>query len=144
MLDSTQPYKGGAGEILSNLNALNNTDKHRLLLTCGLPFPAVELGEGFLETLVRVNPTLLNEITSQEPAQRKPLIVRPEVPGHLKAGDVLLRTTMHSELDQHVNLTFAVALDEPGVFPQPTPVIELLEEFLNAVRGLIPRFESYV
>jgi hypothetical protein len=38
-LDAVEPYKGGAGDLLVILNALNNADKHRLLLTVALNTP---------------------------------------------------------------------------------------------------------
>lgn len=39
-----EPYRGGKGEQLWRLHALNNTDKHRLLLTVGSAYRALNIG----------------------------------------------------------------------------------------------------
>jgi hypothetical protein len=43
-IDALEPYKGGRGHQLWMLNKLDNTDKHRLLLTAGSALHHVDIG----------------------------------------------------------------------------------------------------
>ena len=42
-IDATEPYKGGKGHVLWQLNGLNKTDKHRLIVAAGSFSAGVEI-----------------------------------------------------------------------------------------------------
>lgn len=136
-LDAVEPYKGGAGILLTHLNALNNADKHRLLLTVALNTPMRDH----------------TNTTKFDPKKAAQMRLMREVFGGLgfwpaggaplKAGDEVFREPLDSKTDEKMNFTFAIALNEPEIMPME-PVVDLLHNMSNLVRNLVPKFDAFV
>jgi hypothetical protein len=139
-LDATEPYKGGAGELLSHLSALNNADKHRLLVTVGVQFPAFDTTPFAIEAMRKVNPKLFKGVPNDNFPK---FFIRPADQGILKAGDELINFPLDYETKEKMNLLFPIALNEPQILPVQ-PIIEVLEKMTNLVCGLVPKFDPFV
>jgi hypothetical protein len=139
-LDATEPYKGGAGELLSQLGALNNTDKHRLLVTVALQVPAIDIGSMHFERW-RKYPWLAE--LAALPPERFALFINPADKSVLKAGDIIFSEPLDAELHEKVNFKFPIALNEPQILPVQ-PLTEILKKMTDLVSGLVPKFDSFV
>jgi len=132
-IQAVKAYKGG-NEILWRLHALNNLDKHRLLITAVsslsahsiLPSVRVKLIEGFKgsrpgDPIPDLGETLMH--------------VRHVV---LKAGDILL-TIPESEVEQYMQFRFIITFAEPGII-EGEPIIETLQHMADLVDNIVSSF----
>ena len=130
-LDSFQPYKGGT-HLLWELHALNNVDKHRLLLTtCSTPV-AHSMSPSERAEIERIH----RGSHPAAPAIHLGPTLRPfkeSVP--LKVGRKLL-TIPHSEMEQEMRFLIDVAFDEPRIVGYK-PIVELLHQMSNSVLSII-------
>jgi len=128
-LRSVEPYKGGQGHGLWELNRLNNIDKHRLLVTVGGAFAGVSVGPiaaRFMELLtekVWPVPTVPQFGFFLKPADR-------HCP--LKAGDELFVDSPDAEFNQNMKFLFGVAFNEPGVIDAKA-ILEAIDDFGKSV-----------
>lgn len=140
-LDATEPYMGGAGELLCLLSALNNADKHRLLVTIALQTPGIDASRYMADLFEDRMEAALPGITKL--SKQIPLIIKPAVVTVLKAGDEIFNEPVDAKPNKEVYFTFPVALNEPQILPVQ-PVVEVLQKMANLVGGLIPAFDSFV
>jgi len=134
-LDALKPYKGG-NETLWRLNQLNNTDKHRLLITVGLTNLAHSMTLTQRRKLERVFvgshpatpvPELRNVLTTPE-------IIRCP----LKVGDILL-SAPESEVEPTPRFHFDIAFSEPQII-EGQSVYLTLHAMANSVENVVLSF----
>lgn len=141
-VDSLKPYKGG-NDPLWWLHALNNVDKHRMLITAGGKAASVDMGlaRGMVKSLVQntLFPEEVREgmVRAAEELAKKPLFFKladPMFP--LKAGDVFFYDAPGNEFNPDVKLKVYLALGEVGITP-PEPIDQLLHTIGKAVEATI-------
>lgn len=137
VLDAVEPYRGGAGDLLCSLSALNNIDKHRLLFTVALQVPSFDVGNMMLEQMRKMAP----ENMAGFPAGSMPLFITPADKSSLKAGDLVFAEPIESATER-VTFKFPIAIDEPTVLPVQ-PLLQLLGQMTEMVNGLLPAFEPF-
>ncbi|HEV8226945.1 MAG TPA: hypothetical protein VGQ74_08070 [Methylomirabilota bacterium] len=134
-IDATEPYKGGKGHALWQLNELNKPDKHRLLI-----------GTGSISSGVDIAPTLrasLAKMLEQMPgapkfdaSMIKPLFLRPADKSPLKVGDELYIEPLGQEVHQDRGFTFDVSLNAPGVV-EGEPALKTFQDLTNLVDAVV-------
>jgi hypothetical protein len=140
ILDATEPYKGGKGEILGQLGKLSNVDKHRLLLTVALDNPRVDAAaharasfkRAFPETAIALEEIKLGPVWLLD-ADRSPL----------KAGRELLDTFLEPKKDDPMSFRFDITLDEPGITGAES-LRPFLHRATSSVSDVIPLFDRFV
>jgi hypothetical protein len=144
---ATKPYKGGT-DSLWILHKLNNTDKHRLVITVGSSLahhnlPAV-LRRPVVDSVISQFGDLLdpewiaesatdaiNKMTLRPPIRKCPL----------KVGDELvLALNPIPKTDEEFQISFEVAFSEPGVI-ESQPVLETLQNMANLVDSIVLSFK---
>jgi hypothetical protein len=128
-IDFIQPYKGGRGQSLWVLHELNNTDKHRLLLTVGGGFNGMNIGPVVNRELKRLGapgePVPVLEVSDPR------LWTCP-----LKVGAILFTDMPDTELHEDVYFLFDVALGEPGIAPGES-VLKTLQDMSKLVADIV-------
>lgn len=137
-IDATKPYKGG-NDTLWRLHRLNNIDKHRLLLTVGTAFSAVNVGPHIIGEMIKSGiATHLGK-----PGIRLPIptiYLRPsdrQFP--LKVGSELFSDLPGAEVNDKMNFLIDVAFGEPGVC-EGEPMLETLKGMLDLVGHIVTDF----
>lgn len=131
LIDSVRPYKGG-NNVLWAIASLNNTDKHRLLITVGSTFGSVDIGALLVAQM--------RKFMKDDDIPEMPLFIRPaDNLFPLKRGDQLFIDSPHAELSPQMQFRFEVVLNEKGV-AEGQPVISTMESMINEVEKLIPIF----
>lgn len=130
-----KPYKGG-NETLWRLHALNNVDKHRILLTIGngyvgrsmLPSERIEAERQFKTT----NPgDPIPDYRSH--IQQFPIRM-------VNKGDIIL-TIPEGEVEENMNLQFTIAFNEPGIV-EGVPILLALHKMSSEVFDIVRSFDS--
>ena len=117
-----QPYRGGKGHPLWQLNQLDIIDKHRRIIPAGAALSKVEF---FIE---------------RHDAPASVYKAQPAFP--LKEGDELFRAVFfEAHFDANSHFTFDVAFNETGIVERE-PVLPTLSEFINFVQRVIMIFEK--
>lgn len=124
IIRNIKPYKGG-DDVLWRLHALNNRDKHRLLLTVGTTVRPFNLGEHFRATRKNIIGHVPDTFVG--PSGR----IFP-----LKVGTELLIDTPDAEENKNINLVIDIALNEPGVC-KGEPIFMVLRSSFNRVREIV-------
>ncbi len=130
-IDAVKPYKGG-NDTLWKLHKLNVVDKHRLLITVGSFFQSVDIGGHMIHQMQRDMPD--HQIPSLSAFFRVADTMYP-----LKAGDELFLDAPDAEINQELKFRFGIALSEPVVV-EGEPLIETLQQMVDLVDDLVPRF----
>jgi len=142
VLLAVQAYKKGKGHSLWVLNRLNAIDKHRIILTAGGSFRAVNLG-AFISRMPGASyissDGIRREIGTGRPIPDNPTIrdffIGPaNIMCPLKVGDKLFSGA--AEMDLINDFRFDVSLNEPQV-TESRPVFKTLKEFADAVGCII-------
>lgn len=138
-IDATEPYKGGKGHGLWQLNALNKVDKHQLLIAAASFHQAVDLS-GFFKRGLR-------ELGNDRAAQIVPGIFLPVADKllGLKVGDELYSEPLSlkkPEVDEHPNFAFGVSINAPGIV-ECEPAIKTLQDLTNLIDGVVASFEQF-
>jgi hypothetical protein len=136
-IDELKPYKGG-NDLLWQLHRLENVDKHRVLITVGSAFRAVDMSS----ILTRGLAAAAAGKGLGMPADLKipPVFLRPEDRSFpLKAGVDLFVDVPGAEPDSKVQFTFEVALGEPGIV-EGAPLLETLQRMTQMVEALLAQF----
>jgi len=128
-IDATEPYKGGVGDLIRQIHILDNTDKHRLLVTMAVRSPHLD------------HAAYYKKIAASTGAIFIPMFLQDLAPlTRLKAGDVVFREPLEIEPHELMELAFPVAFDEMGISATHT-MGELLHDMTQLVRSIIPPFE---
>lgn len=139
IIESLQPYNGGNQPLL-NLQRLDNTDKHRRLLTTPYGIvtssflgPAIDTwSPEFREKMARGEPIVLfaGNISSKS--------------GRFEHGDEIASAdlSMSTELAEQVKVepTFQITLDEPGINGEVVAECVKMHDFVENV--VLPKFKS--
>jgi hypothetical protein len=134
-IDATEPYKGGKGHALWQLNELNKPDKHKILLGAG----GVGRGTKFGELLKRIAPdspllkTGLAEMRLRPTRELKPLNI----------GDVLLWEPLFLQVDENIKFTYAISFNELGVI-ECEPVLPTLHNMAKLVRRIVEELGRFL
>ncbi len=132
VIEQTNPYKGGNAH-LWRLHDLNIRDKHRLLLTAGAVVWQFNVGQHLRATDRATG--LLDNATDWWVGRTQALL--------MKEGQHLLTDPPDAKVNKDIQFTFQVALNEPGVC-EGEPLIMVVRQSLNLVRGLLPNFEPFL
>jgi hypothetical protein len=132
-IDAIEPYGGGKGNDLWTLHALNNIDKHRLIVTVGGSFQSVGIGsiisrmlpEGFKDTKIELG---------LKPA---------DVLCPLKVGDQLFIDAPDSEISKEMTFGLDVAISEPRII-DGRPLTETVQHFADLVSDIVPTFKPHL
>jgi hypothetical protein len=129
-LDAVEAHQGENGEPIWLLHQLNNTAKHRLLLTVGAGFRGYNAAPSINSVLARAMPNhppiadvVVGTTTWQCP---------------LEAGTVLHTTASDEEFHQNMYFIFEIALAEPGVRPHES-ILETLLNLSNFVQNVVDK-----
>jgi hypothetical protein len=139
-IDAIEPYKGGKGHQLWVLHELNNTDKHRLLITVGSAFRSVNLGAHMWPAMQRSIRELLGNNEAVVPVLDA--YFRPaDRLCPLKEGDELFIDAPDAEVNEKMDFRFDVALGEPQVI-QGEPLVETIHHLADFVDNIATQFGS--
>jgi len=131
--DATEPYRGGKGHALWQLNELNKPDKHELPLTVAAGYSAFDLAPMMRDTMREHLPDIGQPDFSLyiRPADRR---------CPLQVGDVLLREPLDPKVQEDRKFLLDVSFHEPGVI-ECEPVLPTLKNLANLVDGIVTAFE---
>jgi len=128
-IDATEPYKGGKGHALWQLNGLNKLDKHKLLV-----------GAGAFSSGVEITPTItamFKKIPGFQNISFPPVFLNPaDKLLALKAGDELYIEPIDHEVAKDRRFTFDVSFDQPGVI-ECEPALKTLQDMGSLVDAII-------
>jgi hypothetical protein len=128
-IDATEPYKGGKGHALWQLNELNKPDKHELLIGAGAMYEAFDISP-----LANV---ALQKLGVEWAHDTPPIMIRPaDKLLALKVGDVLLATPLDIEVNQEMRFAYDIAFNAPGVI-DPEPALKTLQDMANLVDDIV-------
>jgi hypothetical protein len=128
-IDTTEPYKGGKGHAIWQLNALNKPDKHKLLVGAGSFSSGVEITQTFS--------TCLKKIPGFENISPLPVFLTPaDRLLALKVGDELYIEPLDHEVAEDRRFAFDVSFNEPSVI-ECEPALKTLQDMTNLVDGII-------
>lgn len=132
LIDSVKPYKGG-NDLLWAIATLNNTDKHRLLITVGSTFESVDIGAQIVDQT--------RKLMKDNNIPDIPVFIKPaDNLFPLKRGDELFEDSPDAEVNPKMQFRFEVVLNEKDVV-EGQPVTNTLESMINEVERLIPIFK---
>ena len=148
-VDRLKPYRGG-NDGLWWLHALNNIDKHRMVVTAGGSGTSVDLGLGhdMLKSL-EANTTFPDHvrkgmIEATQKLAEQPLFFRlAEQLFPLRAGDVFLYGAKGDTFNPTVKLKVYIAVSEPSIIG-PTPIDQLLDTVGKSVSGALNELKPYL
>jgi len=137
-IDATKPYKGG-NDTLWRLHRLNNIDKHRLLLTVGTAFSAVNVGPHIVGEMIKSGIAL--HIGKPGIKLAIPTIYLKPLDRQfpLKVGSELFSDAPGAEVNDKMNFLIDVAFGEPGIC-EGEPMLETLKGMLDLVGHIVSDF----
>jgi len=130
LIKNIKPYKGG-DDVLWRLHALNNRDKHRLLLTTATGLRPLNVGMHMRATRQNMRGHVPDFYVSTGSR------VFP-----LKIGTVLYVDSPDAEENKNIEITVDVVFNEPGVCVGE-PVFLVLRRSLNEVRRTVEKFATF-
>ena len=131
-IDAIQPYAGG-NDVLWNLHALNNIDKHRLILTAGSAVRSVDLGKYIQQKAPKGSPlSQVNLSLFFKPADN-------DYP--LEVGTVVF-TDLTSTQVVVFPIKFEIVLYEKGII-EGKPLLETLQGMIDAVEKVIADLKPF-
>jgi hypothetical protein len=132
-IDAIEPYETGVGGYLCHLAALNNFDKHRLLVPvwgCISGHTAFPSEKEFLAKFYRKDASHFSSAM---------MVNKRAFP--TKAGDVIL-TVPKADVEENMQFLFNITFGKPEI-AKGNPVIETLHEMTKMVRNIIFDFDKY-
>lgn len=134
-INATKPYKGG-NDTLWKLHKLDSIDKHRLLITVGAAFSAMNIGAH--------GGAILAEVVKKHGLPAPPPIDLYAFPTDrmfpLKVGDELFIDAPDAEVNEKINFLFDIAFGEPGVV-EGDSILETLKGMSDLVGNIVSDFE---
>lgn len=154
-IDATEPYKGGKGHALWQVNELNKVDKHHLLVAAGSFFRNVDVSGDFKRLLKQMG---WDDAASVVP----PILLRPANPLlSLKVGDELFVEPLTDPSAPLVirpdaalivpkdavrydrKFTFDVSFNKPAIIACE-PAVKTLEGMSNSVSGVVESLAPFI
>jgi hypothetical protein len=134
-INAIEPYGGGKRNDLWILHALNNIDKHRLIITVGGSFQSVDVGP----TVSRTLPDGFKENLKIS------LLLKPaDTLCPLKVGaELFIDASPDAEVDENKPFGLDVALSEPGIV-EGKPLLAEVQRFANLVSDTVALFKPYL
>lgn len=144
LIDEIEPYRGGKGELLWTIRALNDADKHRLLVTAATAVGQMRVQTGHILATAKAMkfPLQMAVIMAQ---QGGPIIEfhvdRDERISKfpLETGDILFASRLENKPYERVHFILQIALNEPGII-QGKPIVETAKDLVDFVDTLLPLF----
>ncbi len=125
-IDATEPYKGGKGHALWQLNELNKPDKHELLIGTGV-LTSVDISVDFRQMFTEMGRQIdIPPLFLREAAHRTVLNV----------GTELYIEPLDKKMAQERTFSFDISLYSPGVIG-PEPALKTFHDFANLVDGIV-------
>ena len=133
-IDATEPYKGGKGHALWQLNELTGSDKHQILVGAGAFYSGVDIAVDIRNMALKLG---------FGNAKIPDILLRPAdklLP--LKVGDELYIEPLDNEVAQDRRFTFDISFNAPGII-EGEPAIKTLKDMSNLVGSIIDTFEPF-
>jgi hypothetical protein len=127
-IDATEPYKGGKGHALWQLNELDKLGKHRDLLSAAVVEDGVDLKSMFKE----ISTVMPDWFLDTGPG----IFLRGATPRPLNVGDTIRIESLDMKVDNNRRFSFAVTLHHPGIIERE-PALVALQNFTNLVDNII-------
>ena len=131
--DATEPYKGGKGHALWQLQQIANADKHELLIGAGSFSRNVDVSGSLMHAMRTMGFDIKIPPIRFRPADQK-------LP--LKLGDELMIEPLDLEVGKHCRLAFDVSINAPGVI-ECEPALKTLKDLTNLVGSIVDEFERF-
>jgi hypothetical protein len=134
-IDATEPYKDGKGHAIWRLNALNNPDKHQLLIGAGVFHVGIDFTPFFKDsmgdeaTAVQALPPVIFHVANKV------------VP--LNVGNELFREPIDLKVKNERRFTFDISLNAPGVI-EIEPALKTFQDFANLIDGVVSTLGRYL
>lgn len=139
-VDAAEPYSGGKGHGLWQLNMLNKTDKHKLLVAAGSFFEGVDISVDF-KRMFKDSAFVKNLGTDDINKLIPPLFIRPaDKLLSLKVGDELYIEPIQHEIEKDRQFLFDVSFNASGVV-ECESAIKTLQDMANLVENIVSSFE---
>jgi hypothetical protein len=138
-IDATKPYKGG-NDVLWRLHKLNNIDKHRLLLTVGSAYSAVNVAPHIVGRMIEAGIATHLKLPTGTRLPFPAIYLKPsdrQFP--LKVGSILFRDAPGAQVNDKMNFLIDIAFGEPGIC-EGDPMIETLKGMLDLIRNIVSDF----
>lgn len=135
-IESIEPYQGGKGHQLWVLNELNNTDKHRTIVTVGGAFQSFDFGahasslfgEAFPDLYIPVISAFLDYGCRMCP---------------LEVGTELFIDSTDAKPNENLKFAFDIAIHEPGIIESES-ALPFLHQLTQFTEGTISAFETFL
>ena len=133
-IDLIEPYKGGKGHALWQLNKLSNADKHKLLIATGAYTRGVDVSHigthAFRRMCVPITlpPLFIGEVSG---------------PVGLSVGDALFIDAFEHQVQQDLKIVCDVSFDYPAII-QREPAIKTLHNMETLVNATVARLEPFL
>ena len=127
-IDATEPYPGGKGHALWQLNQLNKIPKHQDLLSTA----TVEDGVDFVALIRSVD----NDPWLERFEALPPFFIRAADTPPLNVGDVLARVPREAQMTRERHFSFAVTFHTLGVIERE-PALKFLQDTANLVDDIV-------
>jgi hypothetical protein len=144
-IDATEPYQGGKGHALWQLQRMNNPDKHELLVAAGSYYAGFDVAPDSRASF--------RELRERHPDARIPenidALISPLflVPANklfpLKVGDQIFSETIDHKVYENRNFAFQVSLHKPGVIAGE-PAIKTFHDMANLVGDIITALGKFL
>ncbi len=148
-LDGLKPYRTG-NDGLWWLHALNNIDKHRMLVTAAGSGASVDPGLGHnMLKLLEANTTFPDHVRTEMMAATEKLAEQPlffrlvDQLFPLRTGDVFFYGAKGDAFNPTVKLKIYIAVGEPSIIP-PTPIYQLLDAVGSSVFRALGELKQFV
>lgn len=133
-IDATEPYQGGKGHALWQLNELNKSDKHELLVGAGVVH-GIDVLSGITDFFPEEDLTGFDVSLFAFPVgSRLPV---------LNKGDPLYIEPIKDPVAQKRRFAFYVALDAPKII-KAEPAIETLQNLANLVDDIVTQLGRFL
>jgi hypothetical protein len=135
-IDATEPYPGGRGHALWQLNELNKPDKHRLLVNTIGSLKGLDIS-GILQSMLR-------KTQGFEGITVPPVFLREaNYPLPMNVGYELYIEPIENEVNKKIAIVCEIAFDVPGVIERE-PVMRTLHDMTNFVRDIVERLGRFL
>jgi len=134
IIRATKPYKGG-NDALWRIHRLNVIDKHQMLQTVGMAIGRFNIGQHLRATRTGRLAQATDVWISPSISPSRILLV--------KQGQELFVDPADAKINENPDVEFQVALNEVGLC-EGEPLILVLKQSLNLVRGLLPNFSKFL
>jgi hypothetical protein len=142
-IDATEPYKGGKGHALWQLNELNKPDKHELLIGAATFTTGVDISVDFNQMFKNMAGDFSGWPYDPREVKVAPVFLKETRTAPLHLGDELYIEPIDKEVAQDRRFSFEVSLNAPGVVA-PEPAIKTLQDMANLVDDIVTTLGKFL